>query len=124
VPVSLRGRVKATPLAWLPVQPIPVFSGSREEDVHMKTMRIYRLTGLSPMLFCQLKAVQQEAALVWNVCMEARIGQRKWPGQRGLEQATRGWFVLNARVMQRIVHAFLANVETTRSFAGSTPQCT
>ena len=36
----------------------------------MKTIRVYRLTGLSPMPFRRLKAAQMEAAQVWNRCMD------------------------------------------------------
>jgi hypothetical protein len=91
----------------------------------MKAMRIYRLNNLSPSLFRRLKAAQQEAARVWNVCVEthkaARIGHTKWPGQRELERATRGCFALNAQAVQQIVHAFLANIETTRTLRREHP---
>jgi putative transposase len=92
----------------------------------MKTMRIYRLTGLSPTLFRRLKAAQQEAAQVWNLCMQthkmARMSHASWPGQRELEHATRGRFALNAQAVQQIVHAFLANVETTRTLRREHPE--
>jgi putative transposase len=83
----------------------------------MKTVRVYRLKGLSPTLFQRLKAAQMEAARVWNACMEthkaARLTHTRWPGRHELEQATRGRFALNAQAVQQIVHAFLGNVETT-----------
>jgi putative transposase len=92
----------------------------------MKTIRIYRLTGLSPTRFHRLKAAQMEAAQVWNLCMQthriARMSHVRWPGQRELEQATRGRFALNAQAVQQIVHAFLANVETTRTLRREHPE--
>ena len=36
----------------------------------MKTMRVYQLNHLAPMLFHRLKEAQMEAAQVWNCCME------------------------------------------------------
>ena len=92
----------------------------------MKTMRIYRLTGLSLTLFRRLKEAQQEAAQVWNLCMQthkmARMGHARWPGRHELEQATKGRFALNAQAVQQIVHAFLANVETTRRLRREHPE--
>jgi putative transposase len=92
----------------------------------MKTIRIYRLTDLSPTLFRRLKAAQMEAAQVWNVCMEAhkaaRMTHTPWPGQRELEQVTRGRFALNAQAVQQLVRAFLANVETTRTLRRKHPE--
>ena len=92
----------------------------------MKTIRVYRLNTLSPTLFRRLKAAQHEAARVWNLCMEthqqARMSHAKWPGRHELEQATKGHFALNAQVVQQIVHAFLANVETTRTLRREHPE--
>jgi putative transposase len=92
----------------------------------MKTIRVYRLTHLSPLLFRRLKEAQMEAARVWNRCMEthkeARLAHALWPGQRELEQATKGQFALNAQAVQQIVHAFLANVETTRTLRREHPE--
>ena len=89
-------------------------------------MRVYRLTGLSPTRFRRLKEAQQEAARVWNLCMElhrqARLSHAKWPGQRELEQATRGQFALNAQAVQQIVHAFLATIATTRALRREHPE--
>ena len=92
----------------------------------MKTIRVYRLTNLSTTRFRRLKAAQMEAARVWNCCMElhkqARVGHTHWPGQRELEQATKGRrFALNAQAVQQIVHTFLANIETTRTLRGNVP---
>ena len=93
----------------------------------MKTIRVYRLTNLSTTRFRRLKAAQMEAARVWNCCMElhkqARVGHTHWPGQRELEQATKGRrFALNAQAVQQIVHTFLANIETTRTLRREHPQ--
>src|SRR6266700_3144102 len=92
----------------------------------MKTVRIYRLSHLSPLLFRRLKEAQQEAARVWNLCMEkhkqARLTYAPWPGQRELEQTTKGRFALGAQVVQQIVHAFLANVETTHTLRREHPE--
>jgi putative transposase len=92
----------------------------------MKTIRVYRLNTLSPTLFRRLKAAQQEAARVWNLCIEthkqARMSHAKWPGRHELEQATKGCFTLNAQAVQQIVHAFLANVETTRTLRKEHPE--
>ncbi len=67
-----------------------------------------------------------EAARVWNHCMQthktARMGHAPWPGQRELEQATKGMFSLNAQAVQQIVHAFLANVATTRTLRREHPE--
>jgi putative transposase len=92
----------------------------------MKTIRVYRLTHLSPTLFRRLKEAQMEAARVWNLCMDthkqARMTHVKWPGQRELEQETKGLFALNAQAVQQITHAFLANVETTRTLRKEHPE--
>jgi len=92
----------------------------------MKTIRVYPLIHLSPSAFRRLKAAQMEAAQVWNVCMEthkqARMTPARWPGRKELEHATKGHFALNAQAVQQIVHAFLANVETTRTLRREHPQ--
>jgi putative transposase len=92
----------------------------------MKTVRVYRLTHLSPTLFHRLRTAQMEAAQVWNRCMEAHKEARKthapWPRQRELEQATKGRFALNAQTVQQIVHAFLATIETTRTLRKEHPE--
>jgi putative transposase len=92
----------------------------------MKAVRIYRRTYLAPSLFRRLKEAQREAARVWNHCMEthkqARLTHEPWPGQRELEQATKGRFALNAQAVQQLVHAFLANVETTKTLRREHPE--
>src|SRR6266699_6710859 len=84
----------------------------------MKTIRVYRLTGLSPMLFRRLKAAQMEAAQVWNRCMDlhkqARMGHTRWPGQNDLHQLTKGRFALHSQSVQAVFRAFLGTIETTR----------
>ncbi len=45
----------------------------------MKTVRVYRLTNLSPSLFHRLKAAQMEAACVWNHCMETHKAGQNGP---------------------------------------------
>jgi putative transposase len=91
----------------------------------MKTIRVYHLHP-SPALFLRLKAAQQEAARVWNLCMEghkqARLTHTLWPGQKDLEQGTKGQYALNTQAVQQIVHAFLANVETTRILRREHPE--
>ncbi len=59
-----------------------------------------------------------EAAQVWNLCCElhkkARATHTTWPGRDALQKATKGRFALHSQSVQMVVHAFLANVETTR----------
>ena len=92
----------------------------------MKVMRVYRLTDLSPTHFHRFKGAQVEAAAVWNCCMEthkaARLTHASWPGQRELEQITKGRFALNAQAVQQIVHAFLGTIEATRTLRKEHPE--
>jgi putative transposase len=92
----------------------------------MQTVHVYRLDNLSASQFSRLKAAQQEAAQVWNLCMErhklARTEHTKWPGRNELQQATKGRFALHSQAVQMVVHAFLANVETTRELRKTHPQ--
>src|SRR5713226_6465257 len=92
----------------------------------MQTVRIYRLDHLSPTLFQRLKATQMEAAQVWNTCCdlhkEARQTRSKWPGQIELQQATKGRFALHSQSVQMVVHAFLANIDTTRKLRATHPK--
>jgi putative transposase len=84
----------------------------------MKTVRVYRLDNLSRSQFIRLKAAQQEAAAVWNLCMEthkqARNAHAKWPSRNELQKATKGQFALHSQSVQMIVHTFLGTIETTR----------
>ncbi len=92
----------------------------------MHTVSIYRLTHLSPTLFARLKAAQMEAAQVWNFCMEthkaARLQHASWPGRNALQKATKGRFALHSQSVQMVVHAFLANIDTTHQLRQTHPQ--
>jgi len=92
----------------------------------MKTIHIYRLDHLSPALFEHLREVQMEAAQVWNLCVslhkEARMSHTRWPGRNELQQATKGRYALHSQSVQMIVHAFLANIETTRKLRREHPE--
>jgi putative transposase len=92
----------------------------------MHTVKIYQLSNLSPAQFARLKAAQQEAAQVWNLCMEthkaARLSHEKWPGRNELQKATKSRFALHSQSVQMVVHAFLANVDTTRQLKPSNPK--
>ena len=95
-------------------------------EVVMHTVRIYRLNDLSSTLFQRLKAAQMEAAGVWNACCDlhkvARTTRSAWPEQSDLQQATKGRFALHSQSVQMVVHAFLANVETTRKLRATHPK--
>src|SRR6266550_2065745 len=90
----------------------------------MNTVHIYRLQP-RPKLFACLKAAQMEAAKVWNLCCEihkqARMDHAKWPGRNELQKATKGQFALHSQSVQMVVHAFLANIDTTRQLRQSHP---
>lgn len=77
-------------------------------------------------MFQRLKAAQMEAAQVWNCCCElhkaARTTHSTWPGQNELQQATKGCFALHSQSVQMVVHAFLANIETTRTLRATHPK--
>jgi putative transposase len=92
----------------------------------MQTVNIYRLTYLSPSLFGRFKAAQMEAAQVWNLCCElhkaARTTHATWPDRNELQQATKGRFALCAQSVQMVVHAFLANIETTQKLRARHPK--
>ncbi len=91
----------------------------------MNTVRVYRLKS-PPKLFVCLKAAQMEAANVWNPCVEihkqARMSHTRWPGRNVLQKATKGQFTLHSQSVQMVVHAFLANIETTRQLRQTHPQ--
>jgi putative transposase len=92
----------------------------------MKTMRAYLLNNLSPSLFRRLKEAQTEAAHVWNLCMQthkhARMGHAPWPGRNELQQVTKGRYALHSQSVQMVVHAFLANIQTTRKLRKEHPE--
>ncbi len=92
----------------------------------MQTVRIYRLDHLSKSQWNRLQAAQMEAAAVWNLCMQmhkqARLTHRSWPGRNELQPVTKGRFALHSQSVQMIVHAFLANIETTRKLRPEHPE--
>jgi putative transposase len=92
----------------------------------MKVVRVYQLNHLAPKLFRRLKEAQMEAAQIWNSCMEmhkqARLEHTPWPGRNELQQATKGRFALHSQSVQMIVHAFLANIATSRQLRKTHPQ--
>ena len=101
------------------------FSGRQKEYLSMKTIRVYRLHP-SPSLFRRLTEAHREAARVWNRCMElhkqARTEHTSWPGRDILQKATKGGFALQSQSVQMVVHAFLANIDTTRQLRKDHPE--
>jgi putative transposase len=91
----------------------------------MNTVKIYQLKNLSSTQFRRLREAQMEAAQVWNCCMEthkaARLSHEKWPERNELQKATKGRFALHSQSVQMVVHAFLANVDTTRQLRQTHP---
>jgi putative transposase len=91
----------------------------------MKTVRIYPLHP-SPTLFARLKAAQQEAAVVWNTCMEthkaARLSHGTWPAQREMHSLTKGRFALHSQSVQAVFRAFLGTIETTKTLRREHPE--
>jgi putative transposase len=91
----------------------------------METVHICRLQ-LNKRLFAVLRDTQMEAAKVWNLCVEihktARMSHTKWPGHNELQKATKSQFALHSQSVQMVVHAFLANIETTRKLRQTHPQ--
>lgn len=84
----------------------------------MERVRIYQLQPTKK-LFVVLRDAQMEAAKVWNFCVEAHKQARRehlpWPGKSALQKATKGGqFALHSQSVQMVVHAFLANIDTTR----------
>ena len=92
----------------------------------MNTVRIYPLTHLSTTQVQRLRDAQREAAQVWNFCMQihkdARLQHTSWPGRNELQRATKGRFALHSQSLQMVVHAFLANIDTTRQLRHTHPQ--
>ena len=91
----------------------------------MNTVKIYQLNRLSDTQRERLRDIQAEGARVWNVCMEthkaARLHHDRWPGRNELQKATKGRFGLHSQSIQMIVHAFLANIDTTRQVRRTHP---
>ncbi len=92
----------------------------------MNTVRIYQLKNLSQTQVQRLRDAQMEAAQVWNLCMhmhkDARLQHTSWPGRNALQKATKGRFALHSQSVQMVVHAFLANVDTTQQLRQTHPQ--
>lgn len=91
----------------------------------MKTVRVYRVKPTPPLLG-QYRAAQQEAAAVWNLCMEThkatRLFHSPWPAQHELHQLTRGRFALHSQSVQAIFRAFLGTIETTKKLRREHPE--
>ena len=92
----------------------------------MNTVKIYPLNHLSKAQFHRLREAQMEAARVWNACVEfhltARLSHTAWPGRSALQKATKGRYVLHSQSIQMVVHAFLANIETTKQLRQRHPE--
>ncbi len=92
----------------------------------MNTVRIYQLKNLSATQFRRLRDAQMEAAQVWKCCMlmhkAARLSHEIWPDRIELQKATKGRFALHSQSVQMVVHAFLANIDTTRQLRQTHPQ--
>lgn len=92
----------------------------------MNTVKVYQLNSLSATQMQRLKEIQAEGARVWNFCMEphkaARLHHDVWPGRNELQKATKGRFGLHRQSIQMIVHAFLANIDTTRQLRQTPPK--
>ena len=92
----------------------------------METVHIYRLQP-NKKLFEALRDAQMEAAKVWNFCVETHKQARRehlpWPGRSELQKATKGGqFALHSQSVQMVVHAFLANIDTTRKLRQTHPE--
>ena len=91
----------------------------------MNTVKVYQLKSLSATQMHRLKDIQAEGAHVWNFCMEthraARLHHTSWPGRNELQKMTKGRFGLHSQSVQMIVHAFLANIDTTRQVRQTHP---
>ena len=84
----------------------------------MKTIRVYQLNHLAPMLFHRLKEAQMEAAF-WirvngNNNRLVSNTSDDMAGGSDLQQVTKGHFALHSQSVQMVVHAFLSNIDTTR----------
>ena len=92
----------------------------------MNTVKIYQLNTLSDTQRERLRDIQAEGARVWNFCMEthkaARLQHASWPGRNELQKMTKGCFELHSQSIQMVVHAFLANIDTTRQLRQTHPQ--
>ncbi len=91
----------------------------------MHTVKIYQLNTLSNTQLQRLREVQVEGAHMWNFCMEthkaARLQHASWPGRNELQKTTQGRFGLHSQSVQMVVHAFLANIDTTHQLRQTHP---
>ena len=91
----------------------------------MNTVKIYQLNMLSDTQQERLRDIQAEGARVWNFCMEthkaARVQHTPWPERNELQKMTKGCFELHSQSIQMVVHAFLANIDTTRQLRQTHP---
>src|SRR5260370_17541624 len=91
----------------------------------METVHIDRLQP-NKKKFTVLRDAQMEAAKVWNLCVQIhrqeKMNHSKWPGRDEQQKATKGQFALHSQSVQMVVHALLANVETTRKLRQTHPQ--
>jgi len=96
------------------------------QSYQMNTVKVYQLNHLPQALFRRLRDAQMEAAQAWNGCCDlhkqARTAHTQWPGRNELQRATKGRFALHSQSVQMVVHAFLANVDTTRQLRQTHPQ--
>src|SRR6266487_3855344 len=92
----------------------------------MKTVRIDKRTQITETQFKGLQAAQQEAAAVWNLCMEthkqARMAHKSWPEETELHQLTKGKFALYSQSVQQVTRAFLGTIATTRELRKRHPE--
>src|SRR5260370_6170088 len=77
-------------------------------------------------MFAVLRDAKMEADKVWNLCgslhRQARMNHSKWPGRNELQKATKGQVALHSQSVQMVVHAFLANIDTTRKLRQTHPK--
>jgi putative transposase-like DNA-binding protein len=123
---SFKVEVKATPpLSSSPHTTHYRFSARQKEESCMKTVRVYQLTHLAPMLFQRLKEAHMEAARVWNACMQthqqARLGHTTWPGEQDLRDLVRGRYALHSQSIQAVVRTFVTTIATTRELRKKHP---
>lgn len=90
----------------------------------MERVHIQQLRSLPPPVYGQMRQAQRQAAGVWNRCCEqhqaARTAALRWPGRNALQKATKGnRFDPHSQLVQMIVHAFLANVDTAGQLRAS-----
>ena len=92
----------------------------------METVHIYCLQP-NKKLFEAWEIRRWKAAKVWNFCVETHKQARRehlpWPERSELQKATKGGrFALHSQSVQMVVHAFLANIDTTRKLRQTHPE--